>query len=900
MVSQQVVITVVLPIAAMSVIIASVASIQDSTLTSGLGFIGEETSFGYPEVTVSEETELRGLTVFNMLSAQNCLYAAQVYHRRERLEENTGIEDSIFGDIDKDYEPLKLKSGHDGTVSELPESTFTYFGHGDVLSQALELDGFNGVCLGGKEISITETLREHNKYLDDVLSAYETAKSLAPWNIAEGESADKEALNRGALQGRFGRIEFETNDTLHINDPRLMGLKLNERVTNSGFAADEAPDFIRGSRAAVFLPEGFLRDKSSENLWAENEPGRLKEDILGMTAYAGGAVTGGTVGAGLAYGVTAVVTGGASIIVTGVLTVTGGAFGGYFGAKTAKTYISDELDIGSHPAILIGIDQKEDAGNDDWYGDDTGLYDYADPENSPLEEDVSGWRENINAFRVRMVNVPTVMSPVFSTSDAKEMNDASLQLGYNYIAKQSTYVICNGSQGFIQSNAGAEIEYDGKKRYQDDSPIYRDVVYPRVEVSKHDVSCMADAAVPEEYHETGPFKPATEFMDDEGEFKGPISESVKHLPNMPLNEMRNGDEYETATLEDAVLLDPETKVDLTQGITRLNVDELDISWWDKRSPVYELSYAVKPDKCGRYQDSYDVTRVFSDNAESNLFIGVSSWLKGAAERLIEDYEAEDSDQDNSYEVIEEEGDYKIQMRSDTGLGALSPLHYPIDRFSADEVTMDFKINIEGVESTDNEGYQLIGNEELEGNLINIRLRSDRAPGSYYYVKVRKDTALKGLVYKNDPNSEDIDRQEKEIVNLKKLRESYGNSDSDHPPAERDYTLVVDKESDGNGRIQLLAEFGNEYRPVFTEFFSGEDLEPEQDGAIEETIVSTFGPDFIDVNDIDSMKPAVYTIPSLINNAPATLVTIDEVNVEGTVTGCPLEKEDYISQRGLTR
>lgn len=869
MVSQQMLISVALPVAAMAVIVGSVANIQDNTLAPGLDTFDAATQFGYPEVTVKTEDQLRGLTVFNMLSAQNCLYAAQVYNREEKLRPE---DEEFYSNLKDAYQPLKMvdgiEAGNYTSAVELGESEFTYYNRGDVLRDALDLEGFDGVCLGGKQISITETMRKHNELANQIVTAAEFAHAAMPWNWGVGPSADNEELNRGALQGKFGRIETQFNESIFIENPRLMSLKLNNAVTVSGLNKKDATDFVRGSRASIFVPEGYLRGESA-GAWDGNDPGRIKEQITTLAVWTvsygvggGAGAAAGLVSGGVLFAAGIAVSGPVGIIAAGAV---GGLAGGLVGVTAGDAMVADELEIGRHPGILIGIDQKTRSGIDQHW-DGKGMYSYRSG------EDVD-WREDLNAFRVRMVNVPTVMSRTFSKHDAEAINRASLQLGYNYITKRANYVICEGSQGFIQSNAGRNIENDGKIESQNEGPIYRDVVYPRIELSSWTPDCLFEADVSDNYNQmgrSGRFRPNHEFFNEEGEFRGPISGVPGRLITRPIGEMFRGGEFRRITPEEVSLrLDPDTKVEsISQLLDRTFPEELGYEWWDKPKGVFYPVYAVSDETCQEYRGEYDITRMFTDSLlAKNLY----------------DTEKEIDEHDRShYEVIEEDGDYKVKMGPSYKVNSQLPRTYYFDRFSRDsKLVMNFTIDIPAIEHIEDD--EDLNRWSSDQETLTMIFDDPENPGHYIALGMRRNGIAVGV---NDYNLDNFDKIPENFYSrggdenlavvgpesVKSARDAWLPEDTvedeeelPEPALESKYKLVLDKESD---RMKL-------YMWIPTESYREMVWQPVFNVGFEDTEVN--------LDRVGRMKISNYQRTAGENLAIFT--TLEEAKVHGSIKGC---------------
>lgn len=248
---------------------------------------------------------------------------------------------------------------------------------------------------------------------------------IADW---EGHSA----------QGRFGAVNFSMEETILIEDERLMSMHLGE-IADSSLIDNNAPDFVRARRAAVFQPEGVV---SNEELESNAHDAAIFWSLLPRKSH-------------------------------------------------TKTVILP--DLGENPGNECG----------------SKAYSYVRPCGlQSANEDM--WQEHFNAFRVRMVNVPMIASNDFSLGEYKQgaaydnagdESRYSIRGQYRYLVHNANYLLCDGMEGFVMSNAGKDIDASGKE-YADDPPIFRDVVYPRVEITsdedEYDLDeCLSDVGIDE-------------------------------------------------------------------------------------------------------------------------------------------------------------------------------------------------------------------------------------------------------------------------------------------------------------------------------------------------------------------------------------------------------------------
>lgn len=127
---------------------------------------------------------------------------------------------------------------------------------------------------------------------------------------------------------------------------------------------------------------------------------------------------------------------------------------------------------------------------------DDGIMFYAGAMNQFAEvPDIDGYNNeeymtmSLNAFRVRMKNVPHLASPTWSKSTFSNGDgwgdDRSFFRGqHRWQVGRTHYAMCEGFEGFIMTNVGT-IDETGKK-YASEDAIYRDLAFPKIVITNTD------------------------------------------------------------------------------------------------------------------------------------------------------------------------------------------------------------------------------------------------------------------------------------------------------------------------------------------------------------------------------------------------------------------------------
>ncbi len=504
----------------------------------GVVTIGEDVEDPY-----EAEKQFRGLVVWNMLAAQQCAYGSMVYQHDEfdpepasSGENELGPEDLQMHLVDVDVDDLDTESGDelDSMLDGDDGGQFTYFGWGekddeekeDPLKTLVKETSFTGDCMGADPI------------VTDPLSFISGMVSLDDLGLSEWEEH--------SAQGIYGATGFENEQTFVIEDIGLMAMHLNEKLVDSGITDENAPDFTRAERAAVFYPEGVLTTEETLEYWENSDnphwvdPEEDEVETTSDTAYR----------------------------VKGPMLLS-------FGERAWKYSIGEgrfELDVRD--------------------GRGTGLYDYNFGE--------GGWPESMNAFRVRMVNVPTITSDEFDVEEFLDKGDLIQE--HRYLANNLEYLVCEGSEGFVQANAGADINHE-RKQYSDDDPIFRDVVYPRVEVESGADNCLEDVL---SYIGIG-----TSLKDADGE----------ELPEPSISRFDINDEGEFEVPEPEIIelgeADGEMQeIPIYTALEQHDTQELlGVEWID--TEFYRPELAVDPVDClglSLDHDEYDITEMYQGGA----------------------------------------------------------------------------------------------------------------------------------------------------------------------------------------------------------------------------------------------------------------------------------------------
>lgn len=396
---------------------------------------------GNPLSKQKTEEQFRGLVAWNMLAAQQCWYPTMLY-QQDSITDSENIRDDYAGVMERvDYDESEFGSNYIGLVDFIDNGdnfdnnpfTFGYRGNEDanVLETLIDESDFQAGCMGIDPVNM-DIPTGFGELIGGV--GGEDA-ALADW---EGHS----------LQGVFGQTEFKINESFMIDDHRLMAMDIGGATTSSMWyitSGAHSPDFPRGDRAAIFYPEGVIPEDSG---WSNDE---LRCSKLSASW-----------------------------------------------ASTCYYRNSERITI-----KLPHLGEEYNSGDP---GRDNYIYPYAYTKDGSNQ----AWRESFNAFRVRMSDVPHVATgdlvdngdlqaqrfaiESVSGGSGQDTERSIIRGQHRYIVGRIGYLMCEGFEGYVQSNAGAIDEE--RKGYASDDPVFRDVVFPEVVVTNADEvdidECMDD------------------------------------------------------------------------------------------------------------------------------------------------------------------------------------------------------------------------------------------------------------------------------------------------------------------------------------------------------------------------------------------------------------------------
>ncbi len=427
---------------------ASVISTAQEEQEGMLGQLNEVQRFVTIDGRISEGTqasssvarkEFKGVVAANFLNGQQCVYQDAVYWGEDFAEK------SSYGDNyqDKtDVSKLAISSTDGNTLDQLSNNENQVIfpsSQENLVRYGIDNTAYEGRC-GGVDMPEDPFTAVKNKIW--------TSPYMTIVNRWDGYTA----------QGVYGNVEFEIDQSFRISEPRLMGMRLGKINLGSGYAK-LVPNFVRGERMATFVPEGILPEDRQQTDYSNfreslvEHQKRFEFDEWGESIH-----------------------------------TKGGA-----GGVKAYSQLSDSL----QGDTVDSEDGSTAGGGTGLTGDSTideSVEDAGDLDNT-AEESAFHWRRHALASRIRMIGVPTVADG-FNLNEFEQLSTVGEQ--HSYLVRNVDYVLCEGMEGKIQTNAGAP-GADGKQ-YMEDPPRFRDVPYPYVKVenrgefSKEDIaSCLQDA-----------------------------------------------------------------------------------------------------------------------------------------------------------------------------------------------------------------------------------------------------------------------------------------------------------------------------------------------------------------------------------------------------------------------
>lgn len=375
---------------------------------------GETAEGAYAGSDIAEQ-QFRGLVVWNMLAAQQCWYPTMFY-QQDNLDEE--LQDEDIEDLVMERVENQMDRKGASNIQDLEENQFTYSYRGnpdvDVLRTVIDDTNLQGSCMGVDPVNIPTDWRDLMPSMD--------------WGTAGIENWEGHSL-----QGKFGRTEFEIEESFVIEDHRMMAVNIGS-IASSNVVGDDAPDFIRGDRAAVFYPENVRADKNDLRCSSAScIPGNSER--LSVMLH-------------------------------------------HLGESCGGSYIGecDTLE-GTSQHILpyaTTMDDHIDSPRIDGYSS---------------EEYMS---MSLNAFRVQMNDVPHIGSRSFDIQDFENSPDdedwgtgrSFFRGQHRWLTGRTHYLMCEGFEGYVRSKAGT-MDAEGKE-YAGEPAIYRDLVYPEVVITNAD------------------------------------------------------------------------------------------------------------------------------------------------------------------------------------------------------------------------------------------------------------------------------------------------------------------------------------------------------------------------------------------------------------------------------
>ena len=523
---QKVVFKFILPLLIFAVVLGTIQSITDhsldprhDSLIDQLNEFNREVPIGKPDQHEEEEAEmvLRGVTTQNLLAAQNCLYPAIIYseareHDGEGLE---ALDPDVAQDLEDDEEDFleNLQAENRLWSDVVPEEAntreeHTVFSFGknypnqdeNLIRYAVHETSFAGNCMGAEPIDLIKgdswtdivipnlgLMGTNTGAVGCFVSNIACGVAVANWMAGQiGATAEDTILKEfegHAAQGRFGQISFKMHENVTIKHNELFAMDLGWWARHQGGldfsaslddplglfkpGADTSPDFTRGGRSAAFIPDGIVTDDEAESHMdseVESTKGVLGDNPARQ-------------------------------------------------ARDQRTLaIGHLLEHDNDYDTLFSFDP------DDWGADDERWV--RRRLIMPYHHWDGDWIESINAFRVRMVDVPTFASsnmqdiPDFNsgqyrwsnsdslgsfdssnnpsqfTSDIEEILDHSdtdsdrrkFKNVFEYLVLNTDFHICEGVEGSIKSNAGGFDETGKPSASNLPGEELRDVAFPEIKI----------------------------------------------------------------------------------------------------------------------------------------------------------------------------------------------------------------------------------------------------------------------------------------------------------------------------------------------------------------------------------------------------------------------------------
>lgn len=418
----------------------------DGPISERQGFIESQISGLAGEATIGQtgdsqeaEEEFRALVTFNMLAASQCELIELIHYDQNEFE------DMVAGEVDDfDASGIPERNYNIDSLAERGEAAEAFYAWFDGFD-ALERTDFHAECYAlDIDFDPTEAAAEAAEDIPGIGVGVTAARV-----VSDGASSVASFLGAGSdnppfhdrdlsMEGNVGSVDFDTESNITIDDPRLLGMRLDGAESGS-------PRLWRGHRAALFMP------------------GRINEGEF-VTAHG--------VGDGAA--------------------VPNTHYHGGHQQHSNEDHRTD-MDFDGWEDGLINIDRLEGSSATDTSQEPSQIagninFRWDGGKYSLEREGLDRSNRFFWMERVGMKNIPIVSAVNFNVDNQGGEYHSSAVL--DYFMANSKYVICEGVSGTIQSNAG-DPENTGDTD-SDDSPVWRDVVFTTVEADLEITDCIEE------------------------------------------------------------------------------------------------------------------------------------------------------------------------------------------------------------------------------------------------------------------------------------------------------------------------------------------------------------------------------------------------------------------------
>lgn len=249
---------IMLVVISIATVASTINSIQDHTLDDSSEGLMDSLEQYNPEVTIENEEQFRGLTTWNLLASQQCIYANMIYNEEVGdIPGDVGIkEENLVMEPTESYEKVRSDSGYYTFFSETE-------GGDNPLQTVIEETAFQGQCMGAEPIAAT---RGPGAVVDEYTPELFNSglKGMAGYSV----------------EGRYGEVAYNMNETVIVDNPELFAMRLNEWWWGNDMIGGVAsPDFVRGQRAAVFVPPNDPEQIEYDEEYGGYSGGAIKEHV---------------------------------------------------------------------------------------------------------------------------------------------------------------------------------------------------------------------------------------------------------------------------------------------------------------------------------------------------------------------------------------------------------------------------------------------------------------------------------------------------------------------------------------------------------------------------------------------------------------------------------------------